>query len=274
MTGSRLLALALLLLAAACGREAAQQPKAEAARALAFERVSADPLEHGARMARVLGCRGCHKDDLTGGPWSEDPEVAILFTSNLTRALPHYSDAQLVRAIREGVRNDGSPLWEMPSEIFTELADEDLTPLIRWLRTVPPAGEAHPRMVVGPAGRREIASGELRPAPEVVRTSRGQGPPPVAGGHDWARYMIRATCAECHRLDLSGWTEEEDGPHPVPAVDAHRPSAGRTRPRPHEAGRAAPLRSADGARGRCDLRLSRSARGTASMSLAAARREE
>jgi cytochrome c553 len=166
-------------------------------------------------MARVLGCRGCHDDALTGHAWIDDPNVAMLYTSNLTRAVPEYSDAQLARAIREGVRHDGSPLWDMPSDIFTDLSGDDLAPLIAWLRTVPPAGAAHPRIVVGPEGRRRIARGELRPMPDLVRENRSKGPPPLDGRHDWARYMIRATCAECHKLDLTGWRGEE-GPRSPP----------------------------------------------------------
>lgn len=206
-TAARALASAMAVLLAACGREEAEQPKAEPP-PVAFERASGNALEHGERMARVLGCRGCHGDDLTGHAWIEDPQVAILYTSNLTRSVPEYSDAELARTIREGARPDGSPLWAMPSEIFTELHDADMVPLIAWLRTVRPAGTAHPRIAIGPQGRREIASGEIVPAPEEVRRGRGVGPSPLDGRHEFARYMIRATCSECHGLDLTGSREE------------------------------------------------------------------
>src|SRR5207237_10845737 len=114
--------------------------------------------QHGERLAQVLGCRGCHGQDLQGQPWEEEADLAISFSSNLTRALPAYSDALLERAIRQGVRLDGSPLWGMPSEIFTELDPADLTAVIVYLRTVRPAGVIHPRIVFGPRGRREVAA--------------------------------------------------------------------------------------------------------------------
>ena len=124
--------------AAAEASPPAQQPQPEAIR---FERAAArTPAQHGRRLARVLGCQGCHGADLQGQPWDEEADFAISFTSNLTRALPAYSDAQIERAMREGVRPDGSQLWGMPSEIFTHLDAADMAALIAYLRTLRPAG--------------------------------------------------------------------------------------------------------------------------------------
>jgi cytochrome c553 len=191
-----LVALAL----AACEAEPAEAPKAPPRPQ--FQVTSASEVVQGERLARILGCTGCHGADLTGHAWIEDPQDAILFTSNLTRAVSRYSDAQLERAIRLGVRYDGSALWEMPSDLFTHLDEADMRRLIRYLRTVAPAGVDHPRIVIGPRGRRLIAAGEIKPAAQVVRENRDRGPPVVSAGDQWARYMIRATCAECHGIDL------------------------------------------------------------------------
>ena len=206
---------ALVALAGACGEpEAARTPKAEAP-AIQFERAAAHPVRHGERLATVLGCRGCHGDEITGDVWSENPEQALIWTSNLRRAVPQYDDAALERAIRTGVRHDGSPLWDMPSEIFTDLSAPDMAALIAYLRARPAAGEVHPRPAFGPEGRRRIASGEFKSSPEHVRLGRGKGPPAVGAGHDRARYMIRATCSECHGLDLRG-RQESEGPRGPP----------------------------------------------------------
>src|SRR5688500_16582354 len=121
----------------ACSPEP-EQPPAEPA--LQFEAVGESETARGERLAKVLGCLGCHGKDLTGQPWIEAPNFAILFTSNLTRAVPRYSAAQLAQTLRFGARPDGSPLWEMPSHIFTDLSDPDMNALTAWLRTVKPAG--------------------------------------------------------------------------------------------------------------------------------------
>src|SRR3954471_4560916 len=212
---------ALLLLAALAGLGGCREARrAEAPAPPQFERAvdgatgRSALVAHGARLATVLGGNGCHGADLAGHVWSDDPREAILFTSNLTRALPGYSDAELERTIRFGARPDRSPLWEMPSQIFTHLSAPDMAALIAWLRTMPPAGQAHPRIVIGPQGRELIARGEIEPAPKMVRDNLRVWPARVDGRHDWARYMIRATCAECHGLTLTG--HHDDPAHSPP----------------------------------------------------------
>ena len=207
-------ALALTLLLAACGRpsETATPTSAPASR---FAPIAGQSqLQHGERLALVLGCKGCHGQNLQGQPWNEETDRAISFSSNLTQALPAYSDAALEWAIRGGVRADGTPLWDMPSEIFTELDPADMAALIAWLRTQRPAGPVHPRIVFGPRGRREVAAGTYRPAPQLVQARRGQGPVRFDAAHDGARYMIRATCGECHGVTLTGdtWPDSPRSP--------------------------------------------------------------
>jgi cytochrome c553 len=198
-----LLALMTFLLAG-CGAP----DQAEQAQAVRFQQAPGETqVQHGDRVAHVLGCASCHGPDLRGQPWDEEADYAISFSSNLTRALPAYSDAQLERAVREGVRPDGSPLWGMPSEIFTHLDPADLAAVTAYLRTLPPGGDVHPRIIFGPRGRRAVASGEYPSTPALVRTRREQYPPALGGGHALARYIVRATCGECHGIDLKGRTE-------------------------------------------------------------------
>lgn len=109
---------------------------------------------HGERLASILGCRGCHAKDLRGKRenWADDPAIAVIYSSNLTRAMVGYDDAALERAIRDGVRPDGSPLWIMPSETFHRLNAADMQALISYLRSVPVGGESTPPSGDRPAG--------------------------------------------------------------------------------------------------------------------------
>lgn len=204
---------------AACGRapEAPPEPPRFA------QAAGQTQLQHGERLASVLGCKGCHGADLQGQPWNEEADLAISFSSNLTRALPAYSDAALERAIRIGVRADGTPLWDMPSEIFTKLDPADMAALIAYLRTLRPAGVVHPRIVFGPRGRREVAAGTYRPAPVVVRAEYARDPVRFDAAHDQARYMIRATCGECHGVALEGshWPPPERSPPDLDVAGAY-----------------------------------------------------
>jgi len=201
--GAGRLGLALAALGLAAGCRQAPPPPAQAPE-LRFEAVSADRVAQGERLSRVLGCKGCHGEDLTGHVWQDDPGVAVLYTSSLRRTVPRYDDAALERALRYGRRLDGSALWGMPSEIFTHLSAADMRALIAWLRTLPEGGPDHPRLMFGPEGRRLVEQGALKSTPQWVREARTIASPSLDGRHEWARYMIRATCSECHGLDLAG----------------------------------------------------------------------
>lgn len=211
MVRARAAALVLAALLSSCS---AEPEKVSAPAPLRFEAVSANSTADGERLARVLGCKGCHGKDLTGKAWFDDPKVAILYSSNLSRVVPRYTDAQLARTIRSGSRPDGSPLWAMPSSIFSHLGEADMAALIAYLRTVPPTGVDHPSFRMGPEARKMLAAGKIKPEPQYVREERGKGPAALDGSHEWARYMIRATCSECHGIELKGDQNPKDGSGP------------------------------------------------------------
>jgi len=200
--------IAATMAMAACS-EAAPAPAAASPQ---FDRASADLVEHGRRLSAVLGCSGCHGADLTGENWSE-PGFGRLWTSNLTQAVPTYTDAQLAATIRGGTRPDGSELWEMPAHIFTQLTDDDMAAVIAFMRSRPPVGAVHPRPVFEEGARAEIAAGSFKSAKTQVAEADGTPPPDMGAEFALGRYLARATCAECHGLDLRGGT-----PHPGAAA--------------------------------------------------------
>lgn len=191
---------AAALVLAACSNPPSPLPPAPS---IQFDRASADLVEHGRRVSAVLGCTGCHGANLQGEDWG-DPEFGVLWTSNLTRAVPGYTDAQLVAAIRGGRRPDGSELWGMPSHIFTQLTDDDMAAVVAFLRSTTPAGPAHPRPSFKAAAMAEIEAGLFKSAPTEVAESSSAEPPQLGDDLVLGRYLTRATCAECHGLDLRG----------------------------------------------------------------------
>ena len=203
--GALLLSLVALLGIGGCGDNGSRRaaPKAEPEPAAQFARVSADTLAHGERLARVLGCYGCHGEDLTGEDWSE-PGFGRLWTANLTRAVPNYDDGALVRAIAGGLRHDGAELWEMPSWLFTTLSEPDMAALIAFLRSRPATGPVRPLPAFEAGARREIAAGTFTSSRAQVRERGRRWPPDAGPSHALARYIVRATCAECHGVDLRG----------------------------------------------------------------------
>ena len=173
-----------------------------------FERRSDDPIEHGQRLAAVLGCSGCHAADLTGNDWSK-PGFARMWSSNLTRAVPRLTDTHLGRAIRSGVRRDGTPLWGMPSFLFTQLQPGEMAAITAFLRSRPAAGADHPLPVFGAGARAEIAAGTFLSSSYAVKKYGDAWPPEVGAAFARGRSIVRATCAECHGMDLRGGV-----PHP------------------------------------------------------------
>lgn len=186
---------------AACG-EADQAADRNAP--VAFARLSPDPVKHGERVSQVLGCSGCHNKELTGNDWSD--ELGRLWSANLTVAAAEYDDLQMKAMIVGGKRPDGTPLWNMPSHLFTQLADTDLDAVLAFIRSRPKKGEAHPLPTFGPVLKAQIAKGELNSADVEVARDGKLWPPDMGETHRLARYMVRATCAECHQMTLRGGT--------------------------------------------------------------------
>ena len=88
-------------------------------------------------LVSIGGCQGCHGQSFAGGPGfaPNDPPVA-----NITPAgIGTYSDADFLRAMREGKRPDGRPISEtMPWRYFGKFSDGELRSVFALLQTVPP----------------------------------------------------------------------------------------------------------------------------------------
>ena len=166
-------------------------------------------IAEGGRLARIHGCRGCHQPDLSGEYFEDDFLIGRIAAPSLTLAAQKYSNEELVRIIRRGVRPDGRSVWGMPSEMFAPLRDEDLGAIIAYIRSVsPPVGI--PRTIEpGPLARFGIVTKEYRPAVSWVRetdsiTAAGNYPTADEPNGEGA-YLARTSCPECHNLALQGY---------------------------------------------------------------------
>jgi len=194
----------------ALGRRHAVAPVALAAATDATARA------RGARLARVQ-CAGCHGADLAGAPISEDPWLGRLYAANLTPGrggIAARSDADLVRAVRDGVAADGRSLLMMPSEYLGALGDADLAAILGFLRSLPPVDREWPAPRAGPLARIAIAFGY---APELLQAERAlaaaarrRAPPEAAASAEYGAFLVETSgCRVCHRDDLRG------GLHPL-----------------------------------------------------------
>jgi len=118
-------------------------------------------IERGAYlMNSIVACGNCHvRRDQDGRPlpalglsggmlFDEEPFKA--YAGNITpdpeTGIGKWTDAQIIRAVREGIRPDGTVIGPpMPFEFYRGISDADAQALVAWLRAQPPVKNVVPR---------------------------------------------------------------------------------------------------------------------------------
>jgi mono/diheme cytochrome c family protein len=164
-------------------------------------------LIEGERLARVRGCfGGCHGVRFEGKVFFDDPKVARLVAPNLTDAAARWSDAELARVIRHGVRPNGRSVFSMPAHTFSGLSDDDLGAILAFLRHVLPEPGLQAELQARYLGRLGLVLGQYRPEAELIPHD---SIPPATTPRDalaHGRYLAKTICTECHGIDLHGTT--------------------------------------------------------------------
>ena len=172
-------------------------------------------IVRGARLAQLRGCTDCHGPALAGSVMVDDPMLGRIAAANLTRGRGGRGDdlapEDWERAIRHGLRRDGSTLIVMPAQEFQGLSDQDVGALIAYGRSRPPQDHELPPQRFGPLGRVLFVAGQipLVPAEEVDQHK------PHAVSVDTTQTLaygayLASTCRGCHGGNLSGgkWSHE------------------------------------------------------------------
>jgi len=163
------------------------------------------PVERGRYLVETIaGCGNCHTPRGPGGVFAAGKELAGGFVfdekpfravaANITpdkdTGIGNWTDAQIAKAIREGIRPDGSLIGPpMPFELYRGLSDTDLMAIVAYLRTVKPVSNKVEKSVyripLPPAYGPPVAS-----VPDVPKTDKVKYGEYLAGpvGH----------CVECH----------------------------------------------------------------------------
>lgn len=120
-------------------------------------------------------------------------------TSDAETGIGRYSDGDLARILRDGVRPDGTAV--LPFMPFAQLADDDLTAVVSYLRTTEPVRHAVPPHEVNWLGN-VVRAWILEPVgPKTTpETHAPRGAVPENG-----RYLAHhvANCVSCHtRMDM------------------------------------------------------------------------
>jgi mono/diheme cytochrome c family protein len=172
----------------------------------------------------VMACVGCHSvrdwtvyghpvkagTEFAGGEPIFDHRIGLpgeVHPKNLTPYnLKNYSDGELVRVIRTGVRRNGEPLFPMmPYLAYSEMEQEDLYSIIAYLRSLPEI-------------KNDVPEHKLdAPLNVIVRTiPKEAGPYPKPVDHKdtvaYGKYLVKmASCTDCH-------TPVNDKHEPLPGM--------------------------------------------------------
>jgi mono/diheme cytochrome c family protein len=179
------------------------------------EAPAPDPklVERGAYIAKAGACVVCHtamgpmgpdvEHAFAGGLEMPDP-MGTWRTPNITQdkgsGIGSWTDDQIGRAIREGVRPDGKGLYAiMPFMNFAALSDDDTKALVAFLRTIKPIEK-----VIAPNKDLKMPQGPMpEPAMAPIKALRADATSadPVKHGGYMATVML---CNHCH------WTPGKD----------------------------------------------------------------
>ncbi len=171
--------------------------------------TDAEAVARGEHIAITRGCTDCHTADLGGKVVMEVPAIGRMSASNLTHGnggVPaDFSSADYERAIRHGLKADGTALLFMPTRDFASLTDADVADLVAYLQSRPAVDRERVPSYIGPVGRALFAFGVLpmvesrlvdHTAPHTARVEAG-------ATVDYGRYLARG-CVGCHGEHLSG----------------------------------------------------------------------
>jgi mono/diheme cytochrome c family protein len=112
-----------------------------------------DKVKHGLYLATIGHCMECHTPMVKGqvdfenslgkggrefpGPWGVSTSRNL--TSSKTKGIGDWTDAEVKRAITQGIDKDGKKLnGPMGYQYYAHMTDADLDAVIAWVRTLPP----------------------------------------------------------------------------------------------------------------------------------------
>lgn len=174
--------------------------------------LTADPaaLERGKHLADSLGgCHGCHGANLGGGKSEDMGPLGKVTYANITTGKggrgAEYSDAELFRLMRHGIKKDGTGVRFMPIQDMNWWPDEDIVATISYIRTLPPV-DGQPAVFEAGTMMKVLDRLDNLPVDVARRIDHSKPPklgPPPAPTKEYGEFIANA-CKGCHGPTLSG----------------------------------------------------------------------
>jgi hypothetical protein len=163
--------------------------------------------EHLTHSVMACAMTTCHGTDFGGArtPLQMGP-MGSLSAPNITEAGlgAAYSDGELFRLLRDGVKKDGRSVRFMPVQDTSWLPDSDVVAMISYLRTVPAIEHPSGPSSLGPLGK--VLDRNEMIAFDVARRIDHEHPehaPAPAPTKEYGAFVARL-CTGCHGQHLSG----------------------------------------------------------------------
>jgi len=178
-----------------------------------------ETIARGLHLAKLTGCFGCHGDRLRGRLLAPIPGFEI-HSANLTASIKMLGDAQFARALRDGLKPDGTSLWVMPSEDYVYMSNADIAAIVSYVRSLPASGQPAAAPKFGYRARIAILTGDLESSATRIDEDSDDDVASLDLGprYEGGRYLARVSCAQCHALDLNG---TPDGRVPSLTIISH-----------------------------------------------------
>jgi hypothetical protein len=156
----------------------------------------------------IAGCalKNCHGNDLGGGETLAMGPLGTFTGPNITPDAvgAAYSDGELGRLIKHGIKRDGRSVRFMPAQDIAWLPDTDVAAIVSYVRSVKPGDGPNGVTTVGTLGkvldRQEKFVWDVARHIDHTKTESVPAPAPTAA---YGAFVSRL-CTGCHGEHLSG----------------------------------------------------------------------
>lgn len=155
------------------------------------------------------GCLECHGRDLGGKPGEDLGPLGEVPAPNLTSGrggvAGRYTDGELARLLRHGVRASGRSLRFMPAQDISWWPDDDVQAVVSYLRSVPAVDRTLGETRIGLLGKL-LDRLDALPLDVARRVDHAAPRPKTLPARATAEYgaLLARACTGCHGAQFSG----------------------------------------------------------------------
>lgn len=163
-------------------------------------------LQRGEYLFVTRACSECHGNDGGGHVMIDDVKSGFFIRApDITTGgiVASYSDTDWVRLLRHGVKPSGKPVFIMPSEDYSQMADEDIASLVAYIRGLPAAPENKVEIRLPLMLKAMYAFGAMKDSAAKIDHTRPAPSRVPEDLHAKGAYVAN-TCAGCHGQGLAG----------------------------------------------------------------------